>query len=64
MFDRLRTKLNAFRDTIVGKIKEKGKEEAVERGREEKTAPAGIRETLKEKGKALLERETILDEKD
>lgn len=64
MFDRLRTKLNAFRDTVVGKIKEKDKEEAVGRGREEKTKPAGIRETLKEKGKALLERETILDDKD
>ena len=70
MFDRLRTKLNAFRDTVVGKIKEKDKEEEVERGREAKPvlegkqAPAGIRETLKEKGKALLERETILDDKD
>ncbi|MHC1611202.1 MAG: signal recognition particle-docking protein FtsY [Candidatus Methanospirareceae archaeon] len=57
MFDRLRAKLNAFRDTVVGKIIEKGK-------KEEKTAPASIRDTLKEKGKALLDRETILDEKD
>lgn len=64
MFDRLRTKLNEFRDTVVGKIKEKDREKELERGREEKTAPASIRETIKEKGQALLERETILDDKD
>jgi fused signal recognition particle receptor len=78
MFDRLKKKLSEFRETVVEKVKEKNKSEevAIAEKAEEKTtpegepvpkgkpAPAGIRETLKEKGKALLDRETILDEKD
>jgi fused signal recognition particle receptor len=48
--------------------KEEAKEVAVareeERAREEEKVPKGIGEKIKEKGKALLERETILDEKD
>ncbi len=64
MFERLRTKLSEFRETVVGKIKEKGKEAERARKEAERPAPAGVKETIKEKGKALLERETILDEKD
>ena len=66
MFDRLRTKFSEFRDTVVGKIKDKSKVEEgeIEVKREEKPAPVGIRETIKEKGKAFLGRETILDDKD
>jgi len=66
MFDRLRKKFSDFRETVVEKIKEKGKEEEVAEERKEEKAPkgGGIREKIKEKGKALLERETILDDKD
>ncbi len=64
MFDRLRNKLSDFRETVVERIQEKGKEEEVEEGREEEKAAKGIREKIKEKGKAILEGETILDDKD
>ena len=80
MFDRLRKKLNEFRDTVVEKVKEKSESEEVAIAEKEEwtkttpegksvpegkaAPPAGIRETIKEKGKALLDRETILDEKD
>jgi fused signal recognition particle receptor len=77
MFDRLRKKLSEFRETVVEKVKEKSTNEAAELavgaipttphgkpGPEGKPAPAGIGKTIKEKGKALLERETILDDKD
>jgi fused signal recognition particle receptor len=57
MFERLRKKLTEFRETVVEKITEKSK-------REEETAPKGLGEKLKEKGKAVLEGETVLDEKD
>ena len=57
MFERLRQKLSEFRGTVVERITEKSK-------REEETAPKGLGEKLKEKGKAVLEGETILDEKD
>lgn len=68
MFDRLRTKLNEFRDTVVEKVKEKSKnaEAEIELGGAEKSAQpaAGIKAAIKEKGKAILEGETILDDKD
>ncbi len=57
MFERLRQKLSEFRGTVVERITEKSK-------REEETAPKGLGERLKEKGKAVLEGETVLDEKD
>lgn len=64
MFDRLRKKLSEFRETVVETIKEKGEEEEVEEGREEEKATKGIGAKIKEKGKAILEGETILDDKD
>ncbi len=60
MFDGLRKKLSEFRETVVERIKEKGKEEEIE----EEKAKKGIGEKIKEKGKAILEGETILDDKD
>ncbi|MDI6811330.1 MAG: signal recognition particle-docking protein FtsY [archaeon] len=57
MFERLRKKLTEFRETVVERITEKSK-------REEETAPKGLGEKLKEKGKAVLEGATVLDEKD
>ncbi|MBA5942314.1 MAG: signal recognition particle-docking protein FtsY [Methanophagales archaeon] len=61
MFDRLRRKLTNFRESVVDKIKNKNEEA------EEKPETSGtglkVKVTLKEKGKALLERETILDDK-
>lgn len=59
MFERLRNKLSEFLGTVVQKITEKSK-------REDEIAPKpkGLGERLKEKGKAMLEGETILDEKD
>ncbi|MBE0516825.1 MAG: signal recognition particle-docking protein FtsY [Methanophagales archaeon] len=57
MFERLRQKLSEFRGTVVEKVTEKSK-------REEETASKGLGEKLKEKGKAVLEGETVLDEKD
>lgn len=57
MFERLRKKLSEFRETVVEKITEKSK-------RGEETVPKGLGERLKEKGKAVLEGETVLDEKD
>ena len=57
MFERLRKKLSEFRETVVERISEKSK-------RGEETTPKGLGERLKEKGKAILEGETVLDEKD
>jgi fused signal recognition particle receptor len=64
MFDRLRKKLSEFRETVVKRITEKSEEEEEERGRAEQTAPKGLTEKLREKGRAILDRETVLDEKD
>jgi len=69
MFDRLRKKLTDFREAIVERVKEKGEEQAqaarpAEEPAEEPAAPTGLRETLKEKGRAFFDRETILDDKD
>lgn len=50
MFDRLKRKLTDFRETVVDRIKNKSN-------------TTGLKVTLKEKGKALLECETILDDK-
>jgi len=64
MFDNLRKKFGEFRENVVGKIKEKGEKEEVEEGREEERVTKGVVEKIKEKGKAILEGETILDERD
>ncbi len=72
MFDRLRKKLTEFRETVVGKIQEKSAQEDEEREHvaeaeskvEEKRVPAGLKTTIAERGRAFIERETILDEKD
>ncbi len=67
MFDGLRKKIGEFRENVVERIKAKDEseeleEEKVEEVEEEVTK--GIGTKLKEKGKAILDRETILDEKD
>jgi fused signal recognition particle receptor len=67
MFDGLRKKISEFRENVVERIKAKDEgeeleEEKVEEVEEEVTK--GIGTKLKEKGKAILDRETILDEKD
>ncbi|RZN37529.1 MAG: signal recognition particle-docking protein FtsY [Methanophagales archaeon ANME-1-THS] len=64
MFDRLRKKLSEFRDSVVKRITEKSEAEEEERGRAEQPAPKGLTERFKEKGRAILDRETVLDEKD
>ena len=76
MFDRLRKKLSEFRESVVEKVKEKSTSEETEFTEETiptpesklapegKPVPAGIGNKIKEKGKAILERETILDDKD
>ncbi|HID19966.1 MAG TPA: signal recognition particle-docking protein FtsY [Methanophagales archaeon] len=63
MFDGLRNKLSEFRETVVVRIKTKDEREEVEEVREEEVTK-GIGAKIKETGKAILERETILDEKD
>jgi fused signal recognition particle receptor len=63
MFDGLRNKLSEFRENVVVRIKTKDKSEEVEEVREEEVT-RGIGAKIKETGKAILERETILDEKD
>jgi fused signal recognition particle receptor len=64
MFDRLRKRLSEFRESVVKKITEEGEEAEVERGIAEETAPKGLRERFREKGRAILEGETVLDAKD
>lgn len=67
MFDKLRKKLGEFRENVVEKIKKKGEEEEeeqVEEERAEKKVTKGIGAKLKDKGKAILEGKTILDDKD
>jgi fused signal recognition particle receptor len=63
MFDGLRNKLSEFRENVVVRIKTKDKSEEVEEVREEGVTK-GFGAKIKETGKAILERETILDEKD
>ncbi len=72
MFDRVRKKLTEFRETVVEKIKEKSEREDQERELVEAAEPTLERvphaslktTTIKERGRAFIERETILDEKD
>ena len=73
MFDRLRKKLTEFRETVVEKIKEKSEREVEARGQveaaapapaEKRVPPAGLKTTITERGRAFIDRETILDEKD
>ena len=62
MFDKLKKKLGDFRGAVVEKIKEKGKSEEILSEREEEKVTKAI--GLKAKGKAILGRETILDNND
>lgn len=64
MFDRLRKKLSEFRETVVKRIAEKSVAEAEKEGRAEQAAKKGFVEKFREKGRAILDRETVLDEKD
>jgi fused signal recognition particle receptor len=71
MFDRLRKKLTEFRETVVEKIKEKSEQEDQELGQvdaaeptPERVPPASLKTTITERGRAFIDRETILDERD
>ncbi|MBN1454953.1 MAG: signal recognition particle receptor subunit alpha, partial [Methanomicrobia archaeon] len=73
MFDRLRKKLTEFRETVVEKIKEKSEREDEELGQVEAAEPTlaekrvphtSLKTAISERGRAFIDRETILDEKD